>query len=58
MTPKDGSFDTRLPPVRCDHELVEIIRRAADADRRTVSQWVRIAVEREAKRQLRERGML
>ncbi|HSJ61602.1 MAG TPA: YlcI/YnfO family protein [Jiangellaceae bacterium] len=38
-------------PVRFPPELLEEVRRAADADDRSVSAWIRRAVEHELRRQ-------
>lgn len=37
-------------PVRFPPELLEEVRRAADADDRSVSAWIRLAVEHELRR--------
>jgi hypothetical protein len=37
-------------PVRFPPELLDQIRRAADADDRSLSSWIRLAVERELRR--------
>ena len=37
-------------PVRFPPELLELVRRAADADDRSLSSWIRLAVEHELRR--------
>ena len=37
-------------PVRFPPELLELARRAADADDRSLSSWIRLAVEHELRR--------
>ncbi|MGH8910812.1 MAG: YlcI/YnfO family protein [Egibacteraceae bacterium] len=41
---------TALVPVRFPPETLEDIRRRADEDDRSVSSWIRLAVERELER--------
>lgn len=41
---------TEMVPVRLSEETIEDIRKRADADDRSVSGWIRRAVERELKR--------
>jgi hypothetical protein len=38
---------TEMVPVRFAPETIEAVRRLAEADDRSVSSWIRIAVERE-----------
>jgi predicted transcriptional regulator len=42
---------TEMVPVRFEEETLREIRRLADADERSVSSWIRRAVERELKHQ-------
>ena len=41
---------TEMVPVRLSEDMIEDIRRRADADDRSVSGWIRRAIERELKR--------
>jgi predicted HicB family RNase H-like nuclease len=36
--------------IRCDPELLELIEKAATKDERSVSQWVRLVLRREAEK--------
>jgi predicted HicB family RNase H-like nuclease len=47
---RDGSRLSAPVPVRFPPELLERARRAADADDRSLSSWVRLAVEHELRR--------
>jgi predicted HicB family RNase H-like nuclease len=47
---RDGTRLSAPVPVRFPPELLEQARRAADADDRSLSSWIRLAVERELRR--------
>jgi predicted HicB family RNase H-like nuclease len=47
---RDGTPLSAPVPVRFPPELLEQARRAADADDRSLSSWIRLAVEHELRR--------
>jgi predicted HicB family RNase H-like nuclease len=47
---RDGTRLSAPVPVRFPPELLEQVRRAADADARSLSSWIRLAVEHELRR--------
>ena len=47
---RDGTRLSAPVPVRFPPELLEQVRRAADADDRSLSSWIRLAVEHELRR--------
>lgn len=47
--------EKQLPPVRCKDEQYQQYKAAAAKKRRTLSDWIRLALDRQAKQDLRGR---
>lgn len=51
---KVGQKSDKMLPVRIPQELIELFRRAANKDSRSLGNWVRDRIEKAAKRELGE----